>query len=687
MDDSPATAPRRGRVLRGDGFRLEHRNSVSVGSDGGCDIVVEGADPRHAELRWDPDEEAWCVHDDPAPGKTFLNDDPIVDRRLVEGDVIGIAGVKLLFAGKRLRELKPDDPRGTTVAVRGLSASVRARDGGGVTKLLDGISFEVEAGSFTAILGPSGCGKSTLIQRLAGFPLDGEIRGDVFLGGERLVPGDPRLLRSVAYLPQSVEDSLHPGLSVRETMEDFRRCHLALGAEPDFADALDAVQMKWSVFADKPVRQLSGGQKRRLALALELLRDPKLLLLDEPTAGLDPAAEADVMALLRRLSGPGKKTVLCATHVLGSLGECRNVLVMAPGGRIAFHGTPAGALAHFGAGDWLSVYRRLSARDCPPWTSVEPGEPAPREPGVSRKRSAAPARSAFVATFARLFRSAFRKRNLPLFAGVPVAVSFLLLLASGSLFENREEGTVYFCMVVAAFWFGLSGTFRNLVSERVPKRCLDRMRGMPPGRYFAAHVAFALVSAFVQTALFVLPVFAWRLGHAPDFSADALPAFWFDLALVAFCGGCVGLVVGAAAKTELHAAWSLPLVAIPVLFLSKPVLEGGGGKPAGLLRAVECAMPTPYPQTLLETTMDRAKAYAGTGMPLDRWFRRPDKRDPKTGEVVRDARGNPVPGRSWSDRHVLDVLRFFALVAAYAVVCTGFAFALQDRRERQWDGR
>lgn len=686
MDESPATVPRRGRVLRGDGFRLEHRNSVSVGSDGGCDVVVEGADPRHAELRWDPDRGAWFLRDDLTPGKTYLNADPIADGRLFEGDVIGIAGVKLLFAGKRLRELKPDDPRGTTVAVRGLSASARARDGGG-TKLLDGVSFEVEAGSFTAILGPSGCGKSTLIQRLAGFPLDGEVRGDVFLGGERLVPGDPRLLRSVAYLPQSVEDSLHPGLSVRETMEDFRRCHLAPGADPDFAAALDAVQMKWSVFADKPVRELSGGEKRRLALALELLRDPKLLLLDEPTAGLDPAAEAGVMALLRRLSGPGKKTVLCATHVLGSLAECRNVLVMAPGGRIAFHGTPAGALAHFGAGDWLSVYRRLSDRDCPPWKCVEPGEPAPREPGKPNGGPAAPARAAFAATFARLFRSAFRKRNLPLFAGVPVAVSLLLLLASGSLFDDREEGTVYFCMAVAMFWFGLSGSFRALVSERVPKRCLDRMRGMPLGRYFAAHVAFALFSSFVQSLLFVLPVFAWRLGHAPDFAPGAFPAFWFDLALVGFCGGCAGLAVSAAAKTELYAAWSLPLVAIPVLFLSKPVLEGGRGKPSGVLRAVECAMPTPYPQTLLETTMDRAKAYAGTGMPLDRWRRRPDKRDPKTGAVVRDAAGKPVPDRSWSDKHVLDVLRFFALVAGYAVVCSGLAFALQDWRERRWDGR
>ena len=271
------------------------------------------------------------------------------------------------------------------------------------------------------------------------------------------------------------------------------------------------------------------------------------------------------------------------------------------------------------------------------------------------------------------------------------------------MLDNHDVGTFYFCMTVAMFWFGLIGTFRNLVSERIPKRCLDRMRGMPLGWYFSAHAMFALISAFVQSILFVLPIFLFRLGHAPEFTFHAFPAFWFDLGLVGFSGGCVGLFISALMKKELYAAWMLPLVAIPVLFMSKPVLEGGSDtKPKGILHGIECLMPTLYAQTLLETSMERAKVYHVmpdprhlNGMPLEKaqqksvenWTKRPDKIDEMTGTVVRDANGNAVPGESWADKHIWDVIRFFSLMAGYAVLFLGLAFVLQYWRERQWDGR
>ena len=144
----------------------------------------------------------------------------------------------------------------------------------------------------------------------------------------------------MAYLPQAVEDTLYDDMTVRESMDDFVRCHLATGAAIDFASKLDDVGLADKL--DEHVGKLSGGQKRRFALALALLREPQLLLLDEPTAGLDPAAEADIMLLLRRIADQGR-TVLCATHVLDSLDKCDSVLVLAPGGRQVFAGTPARA--------------------------------------------------------------------------------------------------------------------------------------------------------------------------------------------------------------------------------------------------------------------------------------------------------------------------------------------------------
>ena len=674
-------------------YSLARHDPVSIGSDRGCAVVIPYADPHHAQLRWNPDDEAWLIHDDPAPGATRVNNDPIVRERLFEGDVIEIAGVRIRFAGNQLAEVPPDASKGVRVTVRNLSATIKDRDSDGRRKeLLHDVSVDIREGLFTAILGPSGCGKSTLIQRLAGFPLDGETSGSVFLNGNRLVPGDGALYSRFAYLPQSVDDTFFPEQTVEETMESYARCHLPEGGIRDFASALDKVELSWAEFSAKPVRKLSGGQRRRLALALELMRDPPLLLLDEPTAGLDPAAEAGIMALLRRLSGQGK-TILCATHVLGSLDQCRDVIVMAPGGQVAFHGSPEEALRHFGEDNWLSVYRRLdSGTDTLPPFAEEVVNPAP---GAFPSDTRATSRfGAFAATFRRFVRSAFAKCNPILFAGAPVAVSLLLLWTCGTLFDEHEDGTVFFCMSVAMFWFGLSGSFRNLVAERVPKRCLDRLRGMPLGRYFAAHVAFAALAAFFQSLLFVLPVFAFRLGHAPDYSMNALPAFWLDLALVAFCGGCVGLFVGACAKKELYAAWALPLVAIPALFLSQPVLGyERGEKPSQPLRALECLMPTLYPQILLKTSMDRAKVYDPGRIPpeerysVEDWTKRSERRD-KNGHVIKDEKtGKPLLAESLSDKHVDDVLRFFELVVGYAVVFLGLACFVQSRRERAWDGR
>ena len=701
MNDS-SSASSGNRVL----WHFGSHDTVSIGSGPDCNVVVPGADPHHAEVRWNADEEAWYLHDDPAPGKTLLNNDPIVKRRLRERDLIEIAGLRIVFAEKSLLRLESGEQSGLSIAVDGLSAKVKDSDSeDGWKSLLQDVSFKIEAtenGSFTAILGPSGCGKSTLIQRLAGFPLDGKVQGRILIDGHRIFQGTGKPLPFVSYLPQAVEDTLHGDLSVRATMTSFARCHL--DHEPTselFSATLDSVDLNWAELASKEVRKLSGGQKRRLALALELLRDPKVLLLDEPTAGLDPAAEYEVMELLRTLSGRGK-TVLCATHVLGSLERCRDVLVMAPGGRIAFHGRQNDALAHFKAGTWLEVYGKLANEKWQP----QPMAPldVPDSSVASESARPTPFRRAFLSTLGRLCRSVLAKWNPLLFAGIPLAVSIVFLFAFKSLLDNRQEETVYFCMTVAMFWFGLSATFRSLVSERIPKRCLDRLRGMPLGRYFAAHVVFAFLVSCAQSFLFTLPVFIRHLGHNPNYTFYAFPAFWFDLSLVGFAGGCIGLVVSAASKKELYAAWVLPLVAIPALVLSKPVLEGGhGDAPTGILRVVECVMPTLYPQTLLETSMERATVYHVMPDPRDLhglsmaeaqsksveyWMKRPEKRDEKSGKVIIDEKaGKPVLDKSWSDKHVGDVLRFFALISSYAVVGLGLAFLLQDWRERQWDGR
>ena len=592
MSESISESVHVGRVLRGLPRSLARHDPVSIGSDRGCDIVIEGADPHHAELRWDADEEAWFIHDDPAPGQTLRNCTPIDTSRMFEGDELEIAGVHIRFEGGNLREH-------TTTARIGVSLrDVSAMAGGKIR--LRSISFDVAPGKFVAILGPSGCGKSTLIQRIAGLA---PYEGGIFFNGHDLRNEAGTLRPLMAYLPQAVEDTLYKDMTVRQSMDNFVRCHLVAGISINFTEKLNEVNLADKL--DEPISKLSGGQKRRLALALALMREPQLLLLDEPTAGLDPAAEADIMMLLRRIADQGR-TVLCATHVLGNLEQCDKVLVLANKGRQVFDGTPARALAFFGTNDWCEIYRQLQNDKCYDAPSGFDSSPSKTELPSAQPRAAFA--SAFCAMFGRLLRNVISWRNALPFCAIPLGISVVFLFACKSLFEDpaNEIGTICFCMVVAMFWLGISGTVRSLVAERIPKRCLDRMRGSPLSCYLAANVTFAAVSSAVQALFYIVPIFLVQLGHSP-YSFHAFFPYWIDLSFVGFAGCCVGFAVSALARTEIKAVLWLPFVAILALFLSKPVLEGPNReKPSGLLRFVECIMPTLYSQTVLETTMEAA---------------------------------------------------------------------------------
>ena len=580
-----------GHVIRGLPFSLSDHNDVTIGSNSGRHVVIEGADSLHATLHWE--DGGWVVYDDPAPMDTLVNGEAIQSRRLDAGDWLEVAGVRIRFDGERLSEIEAGAPVGLRVTVRHVSAEVPRKR----KRLLDDISFEAAPGKFVAILGPSGSGKSTLIQRLAGFA---DYGGSLRLNGHEISGEKETLLPLVAYLPQAVEATFQEDVRVVAAMEDYSRVYLGGKAPDEWAgEAFGQVGLDWRTLRGTRIRDLSGGQKRRLALVLALQRDPQLLLLDEPTAGLDPAAEAGVMEVLRTIAGQGR-TVFCATHVLGNLDLCDEVLVLGPGGRQAFHGTPRAALAHFGADEWLDVYRKLETGAWEPEAAVAQDEVPPK------KLPPAPApvtfRTAFRGTFLRLLRG-WLGRDGVLLAAIPVLVALVLAGACGTMFgDGGNQETVCFCMAVAVFWMGLSRNVQGLVKERVPKRGLDRMRGMPLTGYFAAHALHALATAVVQTVLFTLVVFGWH--HNLCFSACALPAFVLVLSLTAFAGGCVGLFVSACSKKELRAVSMLPLVAILALFLGKPVLEQDG-EPMGGLRKVERLAPTFHAQECLYGELSR----------------------------------------------------------------------------------
>ncbi|MEV7430033.1 ABC transporter ATP-binding protein [Nocardioides sp. NPDC092400] len=228
----------------------------------------------------------------------------------------------------------------SVVAVRGL----RVVRGG--RAVLDGLDLEVGAG-VTGLLGPSGCGKSTLLRALVG--VQRTAAGTVEVLGH---PAGSRPLRHrVGYVTQAA--SVYDDLTVAENLRFFAR---VLDAGPDAVErAVAAVGL--GAHRDAVVGRLSGGQRSRASLAVALLRSPDLLVLDEPTVGLDPVLRRDLWSLFHRLAGGGA-AVLVSSHVMDEAERCDRLLLMREG-RIIADDSPAGVKRRVGAADVEGAFLAL----------------------------------------------------------------------------------------------------------------------------------------------------------------------------------------------------------------------------------------------------------------------------------------------------------------------------------------
>lgn len=213
--------------------------------------------------------------------------------------------------------------------------------------VLDGVTFDVPRGTVTGLLGPSGCGKSTLMRSIVGVQVVAS--GAVEVMGRPA--GAPRLRRSVGYVTQA--PSVYRDLTVGENLRYFAR---VLGArDGDVERVLDEVDLRSNV--DIVTGRLSGGQEARVSLAAALLGSPDLLVLDEPTVGLDPVLRRDIWALFARLAESGT-TLLVSSHVMDEATRCERLLLMRAG-RILADDTPGALLERTGSTDIESAFLDL----------------------------------------------------------------------------------------------------------------------------------------------------------------------------------------------------------------------------------------------------------------------------------------------------------------------------------------
>lgn len=311
---------------------------------------------------------------------TFVNEARIHQAPLKTGDVVQIGPYKLVYNAQK-QNIAPSMNLGHRLDAINLSREVTKRSSGLKTmfqkrekiKILDDISMSVQPGDFIALVGGSGAGKSTLMKAMNGF--EPANLGQMLLDGEPLYSRIDLYRNQMGYVPQ--DDIIHRELPVRLALWYSAKLRLP-DAKPDEIDAriMDALESVDMVeHADKQVRVLSGGQRKRVSIAVELLANPTLFFLDEPTSGLDPGLEKKMMYDLNRLADEGR-TVVLVTHATANIEQCNYVSFLS-WGKQAYFGPPDDAKQFFGVQDFADIYLRLSenydtAKGNPPPSELQP---------------------------------------------------------------------------------------------------------------------------------------------------------------------------------------------------------------------------------------------------------------------------------------------------------------------------
>uniref|UniRef100_UPI003F659F5E ABC transporter ATP-binding protein/permease n=1 Tax=Rhodococcus opacus TaxID=37919 RepID=UPI003F659F5E len=452
----------------------------------------------------------------------------------------------------------------------------------GARRILHELSLSVEPGELVAIAGGSGAGKSTLLEILAGLqpPSAGQVRHDGVVRGAR-VSADSR----IGYVPQ--DDIIHLEMPLRRTLRYAARLRLPAGTSAAEADRIVEETMQDLDLADRaevPVRALSGGQRKRASIAVELLTRPHLFFLDEPTSGLDPSTAADVMRLLRRLSRRGV-TVVLTTHEPAGIDRCDRVVFLARDGHLAFTGSPTEARRYFGVEDLAEVYDRLAREHTPQiWaerfadsagtSEAPPGSALPSVPPIAATRSDLN-RTGMVRQWWLLTRRnvdvLLRNRlTLAVLLGSPVLVTAMMAtLFQRGAFDPRSAADlgpaqIVFWIAFAGFFFGLTYGLLQIVGEMAVFR-QERLAGLSVGAYVASKVT-ALLPVPAGVSALLLGVLR-ALGRLPAVGWDVSAFLFVTIVIEATSALALGLLASAAVSNAAQAALALPMLCFPqVLF-------------------------------------------------------------------------------------------------------------------------
>jgi ABC-type multidrug transport system ATPase subunit/pSer/pThr/pTyr-binding forkhead associated (FHA) protein/ABC-type multidrug transport system permease subunit len=557
---------------------------VRIGRSPDCDVVLDDPSVSRLHVVLKPHADGSATVEDWSRNGIYLNGVRASRlSRIESGTILHIGRARYVWQSGTL--LPATDSLHYGLHVRQLMLKGRLQD----------ISLSINGGELVALVGGSGAGKSSLLTTMAGHIRT--YHGMVAVAGEDLRSSINALRPQMGFVPQ--DDILHEELTVEEVLRFAARLRLPdqEAQEQAVERVLDVLEIAHRRLAR--VRQLSGGQRKRVSIGMELVADPRLLFLDEPTSGLDPGLDRRMMHLLRQLADKGQ-TVVLVTHATANVTLCDQVVFLARGGHLCFAGPPRQCLDHFDVGDdFTAVYEHLDGDDehIQKWSQKFRSSPHAVLPsinpqGVGTRRTGS-IRTPFVSLsdvsrfFSQLRTLAHRELLITLRDRVTLGLNLLtgpfaiLLLA----FAVQDRGVftvptaqitaeslplaikVVFLITCACLWSGISSQVTGVARERP---IYERERGFDliPAAYLSSKMLQMLMLGLVQAVLISLTV-ALLFDLPGSLSiGDPLLGYGLSALLTILASGSLALLVSTLVRDQRQASSTSPLLLMPQLILS-----------------------------------------------------------------------------------------------------------------------
>lgn len=560
--------------------RIPLASRIRIGRGQDCEISLNhiSVSLHHAQIVYK--NGTWYIIDNRSDNGTLLNGQPVFGPTpLQERDIITITNSQLVFTTKGIYYSTAHNG----ISLQCVQVKIKRGRGKNGFENRNPVNMDVRPGEMIALVGGSGAGKSTLLNCLCGYLKPNE--GKVFVNGIDLYSNLDTIKNLIGYVPQS--DIIYDKLSI----EDMLKYSAKMRLSPDTSEAerkaavdraLNTVQMQ--EFRKRRIDKLSGGQKKRVSIAVELLSDPNLLFLDEPTSGLDPYTEKELIRVLRQMADQGK-TIILVTHSTLQLDKFDKVAFMGYGGNHCYFGSLQGALQHFRVNDVVDIYDIIQDKKnlypgYVPSTYVFTNAGSHDIEAKFRARHTIKKQrfhqlSVLSTRYMKLiYNDLFRLIFLILQA--PFLAALLSLVANGSQFEELGvTKSLLFSLTCCAVWIGLLDAIQEVCKERsILKR--EFMTGLSLSSYVLSKFAVLGLLGLIQSILMVL-TFELCVGlPSEDLLWSSQLTFFFTTFLTTLASSSLGIFVSCFFNNSDRAMVAAPILLMPQILFSGMIFSLSG---------------------------------------------------------------------------------------------------------------